>query len=304
MEHIKKDITSPKLIFVVGFPRSGTKLLMELLKTHAQIGGPSFEVNIAHLLSEVNFSESLEALYNKSSLYLNNEANQLTLDFEKILSDNLENTYCNFLKAASTEKEEQLAYLVDKSPRYITHIERLLASFPESKIIHLVRNVRDVVSSHAKAWGKSKERCADQWNKSVLRASEVTSNRLLHLKYEDLTGNPQLALSTLHNFLEVNGKFDVASVDSGEKHGKVRSLGLSQTQREHVLVDTSQRIIEQLAFEGLQRFEYPIFQANEQSSYLFYRRFFNALWDQYAVLRFHIKEKGILAGIRYFVALH
>ena len=70
-----------KTLFIVGYPRSGTKLLLQILKTHPSISGPNVEVNLAHKLSSKTSDSEFKKLV-VCSVYpgkLPEEINQLNL---------------------------------------------------------------------------------------------------------------------------------------------------------------------------------------------------------------------------------
>lgn len=92
----------------------------------------------------------------------------------------------------------------DKSPSYIRHIPLLKVLFPEAKIIHIIRDVRDYCLSMNKAWGKNMLRAAQRWSKYVSKAREDGINfngDYIEMRYEDLLAEPESQLSNLCSFL-------------------------------------------------------------------------------------------------------
>ncbi len=296
-----------QLLFVIGFPRSGTKLLLQLLRTNSQISGPKVEVNLAHQFEKLDFEAFKKAL-EQSTLWVNmGDVKKKVESFLKEYSVEDEKTweefYIQFLESCDLNKGQ--TYVIDKSPRYITKGEGLLKNFPNAKYIHITRDVRAIANSHANVWKKNVYRVADQWNKSVLsfhRASKGKS-QVLVIRYEDLVENPKKCVLKIQNFLELETPFDIDNVSSNESHGSVAATGIVSTAKVSTYKPSVEKRMEEYAFNGLKEFGYSVKFASQQKEMPFISKLRYFLNDQLNVLGFHIKEKGLVKGVDYFIRL-
>lgn len=98
-----------------------------------------------------------------------------------------------------------------KTPVLIANLDRVLSVFPNSKIIHLVRDGRDVYLSYKKVHeGAPKPfgpngvvQAALYWVDGLRRVEQVPSERLHELRYEDLVEDPAAAIEGLCGFLGI-----------------------------------------------------------------------------------------------------
>lgn len=97
----------------------------------------------------------------------------------------------------------------DKTPYYALHLDMLVDWWPDAKIIHLIRDGRDValsligrrhdfsvynVYTAAQYWSKYVDTCRAQ-------GARLPSNQYLELRYEDVLNNKQNALQTVCEFI-------------------------------------------------------------------------------------------------------
>lgn len=299
-----------QLLFVIGFPRSGTKLLLQLLRTHPEISGAGVEVNLAHQLSATTTDEQF-AVSAKGSTLWNNVGDSTRMRIEQYLgnstiksSGSLENFYTGYVRACDEGKPES-RYVVDKSPRYITRGAHLLKIFPNARFIHIIRDVKAVAQSHNKVWGKNVYRVSDQWNKSVLNFKKNASqdSRVLELRYEDLINSPKEHMAEIADFLEISNEFDLKNVSSNEVYGKATTKGVVKNEGHEVMSKKRQQKIEAIAYNGLKSYLYPLTFATAPSALPFRVRLWFFIKDHFNLLRFHITEKGLVKGISYYIRL-
>jgi hypothetical protein len=214
-------------IFLLGMPRSGTKLLREILNGHSKISFSDVETeffpywvsNWSQLLPSATHSGFVE-FYERS----------LKLPFFIQLAERGEGVdrdrwfeSCEKLTPAAVFSGLMRSYLEiprfndgvvwgDKSPSYIRHIPLLVQQFPRCRIVHIVRDVRDYALSLHKAWRKSMIRAAQRWQDDVSTARIHTmlhSAQAMEIRYEDLLANPETVVSSLCRFLEVRFETDM-----------------------------------------------------------------------------------------------
>lgn len=126
----------------------------------------------------------------------------------------------------------------EKSPGYCRHLARLHALLPWAKIIHLIRDGRDVALS-IRDWGKGAAKLelwktepiavgALWWRRDVMRGCgagrELPAGVYREVRYEDLVGDPPGSMRALADFLGL--AYDDAMVEYHRGRVKERA-GLS-----------------------------------------------------------------------------
>lgn len=149
-------------LFIVGVGRSGTSLLQSMLNAHSEI----------IFLPEINFirrfivKNGLKIIQDNTELiqFISDDKRlkRLNMDFSDIFRNKVINrdniglyTYQQILNAYIDGND--ITYVGDKDPRSIEFIPTLQRIFPDVKIIHIIRDPRDVLLSKMKA-GWSKQR--------------------------------------------------------------------------------------------------------------------------------------------------
>lgn len=192
-------------VFIVGCERSGTTLLRVILDSHP------------HLCSgeETGFLVNMEKIVTESWSQLE----QFGLEKEEIL-DNIRKFFlCFHHKYCETTGKKRW---IDKTSQYVEHLEFVNELFPKCKVIHIIRDGRDVAASAREKWGKmSFFAILHRWPKQVRMgrfAGEWLGNdRYFEITYENLVNDPRKALTALTTFLGT--KWDDALLNhSGKRH--------------------------------------------------------------------------------------
>jgi hypothetical protein len=315
-----KRKTAGKLHFIVGFPRSGTKLLRELLNNSVDIEVSRYESNFLIEKKVVSTYESIDdidglfRIIRAQTIVLNNPSliDQLSRVRKRILDNNMlpldiEEIYQEIFNTGSAH------IFLDKSPRYTTKIDELSRKFPASKFIFICRDVRDVVLSSKKTWGKSLYRTADQWHKTVskvLGSLSMKNGKVILVKYEDLLKNPSGELSRISTFLGL-GSMDISedsikNTESTESYGDAASakgILINNTQKYASLSHPVLRRLEEITYTSMLLLDYKITIASKFKPLGTRFRLILKINDELKLLTFHIRDKGIIYGIRYYVKL-
>jgi len=205
-------------IFLGGCERSGTTLLRVILDTHSNIHcGPEAKIiaktipawlNQRHTNSDVlreyyRFTDAtIDALYRKIILTAISRGNTLTT-----------------------------RWIAEKSPQNVFYYHQIRALFPQSPIINMVRDGRDVVASLLEMdWRSDKGKPLDftidiraacqRWlaavNANESFRTSASAAPYLQIRYEDLVSEPKTAITDILGLLNEeweDGLLDFHSVD-------------------------------------------------------------------------------------------
>jgi hypothetical protein len=103
--------------------------------------------------------------------------------------------------------KERLAWWGDNAPYHVYHVPFFNHLFPDSKLIFMIRDPRDVYASSKAALGYNVDNAVEAWEKSLLDGALAESYlgpaRVRQLKYEDLVTAPRARLQDVCAFLGV-----------------------------------------------------------------------------------------------------
>ena len=187
-------------LFIIGMPRSGTKLLRGLLNEHPRIGIPISETEffpywIAHWqeFGDLSKKENFVRFYKRmlSAPYFICYRRD-----GKLIDADLWFEWChNFSPAgvfeALVRHDAGVEFTSDhiwgdKSPSYTTNMTLLKHHFPDAKFVHIIRDVRDYCLSINRAWGKHMLRAAQRWVYGVegaISAAQAFPADCMQLRY-------------------------------------------------------------------------------------------------------------------------
>lgn len=187
--------SSPPPIFIGGAGRSGTTLLRSIVNAHPRIAvGPELKITpyIAKLREDIaGFIPHLERNY-----FL--EERDIDSFFGNLISSLL----------SKYHQQTGKARIGEKTPNNTAYFRQLHQIFPESPLLHIIRDGRDVVRSLLQQnWlnGRKKRMkiCSDptaaarywrqmvQEGRDAFNSSETLSSRYLEIRYEDLVTRPE-----------------------------------------------------------------------------------------------------------------
>jgi hypothetical protein len=204
-----ENLNGANLVFIVGCPRSGTTWLQRLLATHPQIktGQESrlFEyVGTPLRLWQRDLAKADGRGGTGMAGYLNTE------EFFSIQKNYLAALLAPMLKELSPGQ-----IFLEKTPGHALFIPEIVQLLPAAKIIHLLRDPRDVVASllaASKSWGKDwaprrAKHAARLWCEHTRRAQAagklLPPGQFLEVSYEALLANPTRGLVAITRFLNL-----------------------------------------------------------------------------------------------------
>lgn len=256
-DHVETNGSNGPL-FVVGYSRSGTKFISNILERGSNgliehLGELHFYGRLSVDDRTVSASQAAEIIHRLATQYARRsgfpyasaKAVEWLIDPASLEGVSQTDVYRRFLAAVTTDRK--LEMVCDGTPRNAYYLNRILAEFPTARIVYMLRDPRDCVLSQKQKSAKVAQcgdanearRLARNYNPAVLsrfwRASaanyeQVKSNpRVLLLKYEDMLSDPHSILQKLSAFAGVEGLESAAGeVRTGNK-GKFNT-GLTRSE--------------------------------------------------------------------------
>jgi len=212
------DATTEVPFFIVSSGRSGTTLLSVILNATGDVIVPPESDFIArafpffHDQREFDKNDYLDLAI---SFIRTSQAKTWGLSTEDLHQAFLEKRPVSFREVNETiidlylkRRDIKVRRWGIKRPVLIASIERIRSVFPEAKIIHLVRDGRDVYLSYQNVHRTGKKfgpkrliSSALYWVDGLRRLRSLQSDVLIEIRYEDLLSDPGETLKNLCDFL-------------------------------------------------------------------------------------------------------
>jgi len=206
-------MSPPPLVLIVGFPRSGTTLVRTALGAHPRLC--AYPAEAAFLSQAADASDgttlSREAavrIVEHLTLELPEEDVRRGLDHAFRGTDrcDLREILLSVLKGRCRAKNGPLIPLLKYTPM-VFEIERAEQVFPDVKVLHVVRDPRGVVASHAARWpGGGLWHRIRGWKRAVAAArdwGQPHEERYHQFRYERLLRNPSQCLRSVCEFIGI-----------------------------------------------------------------------------------------------------
>jgi hypothetical protein len=214
--------TERRPIFVLGMSRSGTSLIAALLRKYLKVNfGTECQFVIDYyrrlarfgdLTQEPHFSFLAQEIAAERCFQRWRDRFGFQLDAARAAAEATAPTYPALLASIF---EQFAAYhgmqrWGEKTPSYDSDAQVLLNLFPNARFIHMVRDGRDVALSGYRVFfgERNAYKAAGRWLAHIraVRAFAATlpPDRLVQLRYEDLTTRPDETFARLIAFLEID----------------------------------------------------------------------------------------------------
>jgi hypothetical protein len=235
MTPLELDTFDP--VFIVGAPRSGTTLLRAMLNRHPRIGLSDETYYFYYVYQRHRTFGDLANPDNRRRLIESYGATQrmhrLKVDLprlkERLMLDGT--SYPAFFATIIQFYAEAQGKVRsgEKTPHHAWNVETLLDWYPNGRVIHLVRDPRDVCASLFNVpWGrKTATANADLWVNLTLAAEKGQGNpRFCRIRYEDIVAHPEEQMRNVCDF--IGEEFDpsmlsTAPVSTADKPWFLRS---------------------------------------------------------------------------------
>ena len=216
--------------FVIGNPRSGTSLLRVMLNSHPEIAVPPECGFALHLRKTFQYkSPYTENLYREFAHSVSQSRKFETWDvperevFNELIRTKPTNypSLCSAVYLAYAHKKGKNPKAVgDKNNYFIERLQELRATFPESKLIFIVRDGRDVACSYREVMKRKIASAyrpklpseihsiAAQWKKSCQGIIKNLGDQTTLVRYEDLIEQTEPTLKKIHDFLGLAHKYE------------------------------------------------------------------------------------------------
>ncbi len=210
-------------VFLIGSPRSGTTLLHQMFDHHPAFALP-FESkyivifnNNLHEFGDLNDVKNREAMIVSIEMFMRNawlerdhdEWIPGLIDAAPQLAASAPPTYAGVIETVYTyfAKQRNQPRWGDKMATFRRCMPTIMELFPDAKIVHIIRDGRDVASSLLPlSFGpNSAYVAAKKWRNFIEHGLQYASehpNHVYTLRYEDLIDNPEKYLREICDFVE------------------------------------------------------------------------------------------------------
>lgn len=212
-------------VFIVGVGRSGTSLLQSMLNSHSRICFiPETHFLRKYVFKKMQMIEDNDVSKTIELLNADEDFLRAKISAKDIVNPGrtFKQVYDILLSLYLKRKEKEI--IGDKDPRNIDFINQLYSNYPQSKIIHIIRDPRDVILSRTKAnWSKNTPFFLHaylyytQTRRGMLSLRKLPKDTYLEIFYEDLINSPVNTLKRVSSFLNVEYENSMLEFSSSSK---------------------------------------------------------------------------------------
>ncbi len=217
------NYTGANLLFIVGSPRSGTTWLQRLLASHPQIRtGQESKLFVSYLAPQLQAWRYELSREQDAKRATGRGGSGLSCYFDEAEFMPILHDYMMQLLKPMIGDLKPGEIFLEKTPSHALYLTEIKALLPDARIIHVLRDARDVVASllaASQSWGEGwapnvPDKAASMWTrhvKAVRKSAKNFSAREFHeIKYENLSAAPEQSLRQVAEFL--NLKWDAQEI--------------------------------------------------------------------------------------------
>lgn len=187
-----------RVIFVVGARRSGTNWLQRVLTAHPEVAAVPTETYLfSRGLAPVaeRFQHGSPGSVSLGTVYM---AREPFLDALRDFCDAVLGGLLPALRPGATR-------ICERTPEHATCLDLIGDVYPDARVVHIVRDGRDVARSlAAQTWGPGSLRAAAEEWRAHVSAARAAGARLAHyheVRYEEMLDDPRSHVEKLFGFL-------------------------------------------------------------------------------------------------------
>jgi tetratricopeptide (TPR) repeat protein len=220
--------SGPRPVFIVGFPRSGTTMVEQILSAHPLISAGD----------ELPFVNELTGLMPRmlnSPLTYPEALADLWMGDQREGLDNLRDYYLQRVRQLEL-MEQGATWFTDKMPLNETHLGLIALLFPDAPVIQMVRHPLDVVLSLFSNHLTHGFHCANELETAArhyVRIAELVEHyrtemtlRIMTMRYEDVIDHQETNVKRMLGFVGV--EFDPRCLNFHENHRYARTASYAQ----------------------------------------------------------------------------
>lgn len=310
-------------LFVVGLPRSGTKLMRALLNQHPRLSLTLAESQfIPYLLKIFGEYPALHEPrrlarfvkhFRRSTFYQTMQQAGYHFDEKTFVESADLNSWPAIFeylfRHCGARPHRSDAIWGDKTPGYLSHLRLLKRLFPPAKFIHMIRDPRDYCLSIRESWAKHPLRAAHRWQEMIQKTRDDAARLqgdYLEVSYESLVIHPEAIMKEVSAFIEC--EYDPRMIVLGlspEDRGSTRG-------QYGIVASNTQKYLTQFSPHDLRRIEQIVYDVAAPRYYCTYAegaRPLNRWWLSYyklydgvASLTYHMsKEHSVVDGAKRFI---
>jgi len=222
--------------FIVGVGRSGTTLLASILNRHSKVAVTS-ETHFFRLLEQNGGWEQVKTNWPEKAISFLSGLHHfylLGIDPHQVTNNVKQPSIGSLFQALGDTfaKQSQKELWIEKTPLHLRYLDEIRTHFPESPILHILRDGRDVALSLCKVNWANKAYIQNlyRWRNELDQAASFLTHdkNLLTIRYENLLTTPTDTIKDVCNFLGISFEPNMLTPDGSESHLLERDSNIKQ----------------------------------------------------------------------------
>ena len=222
------NVDAERPVVICGVGRSGTSLLQSMLNAHPELCFPPETHFFRRYVATARVRrrwERLGATALQAVLDSDEDFLRAGLDAESLLRPesgrglNTARVFRRLLKRVAARAGK--SRVGDKDPRSLDHLAAWKREFPAARVVHVIRDPRDVLLSRTKAawsagrpWWAHVMICKEQLRRGRKLGRQLFGEAYLEVRYERLIADPDAVLRRICEHIDVS--FDACMLEFGE----------------------------------------------------------------------------------------